>query len=83
MSKKRADNLLYNRPMDRGSSFLLMQLNPAANFLAQNAATRVHVHDTIERTWRHLNFFQFKTYIHCRVPRTECKDCGVKQAKVP
>ena len=41
------------------------------------------MHDTIERTWRHLNFFQFKTYIHCRVPRTECKDCGVKQVKVP
>ena len=42
-----------------------------------------HVHDTIERTWRHLNFFQFKTYLHCRVPRTECEDCGVKQVKVP
>ena len=41
------------------------------------------VHDTIERTWRHLNFFQFKTYIHCRVPRTDCADCGVKQVKVP
>ena len=41
------------------------------------------VHDTIERTWRHLNFFQFKTYIHCRVPRTECEDCGVKQINVP
>ena len=42
-----------------------------------------NVHDTIERTWRHLNFFQFKTYLHCRVPRTECEDCGVKQVKVP
>jgi len=42
-----------------------------------------HVHDTIERTWRHLNFFQFKTYLHCRVPRTECDKCGVKQVKVP
>ncbi len=41
------------------------------------------VHDTIKRTWRHLNFFQFKTYIHCRVPRTACVDCGVKQVKVP
>lgn len=41
------------------------------------------VHDTIERTWRHLNFFQFKTFIHCRVPRTKCEDCGVKQIKVP
>ncbi len=42
-----------------------------------------NVHDTIERTWRHLNFFQFKTYIHCRVPRTDCEDYGVKQVKVP
>jgi len=41
------------------------------------------VHDTIERTWRHLNFFQFKTYLHCRVPRTECEKCGIKQARVP
>lgn len=42
-----------------------------------------HVHDTIDRTWRHLNFFQFKTYLHCRVPRTECERCGVKQVKIP
>ena len=42
-----------------------------------------HVHDTIERTWRHLNFFQFKTYLHCRVPRTNCDKCGVKQVRVP
>ncbi len=41
------------------------------------------VHDTIDRSWRHLNFFQFKTYLHCRVPRTECDECGVKQVKVP
>ena len=50
---------------------------------AKCVKTECSVHDTIERTWRHLNFFQFKTYIHCRVPRTECKDCGVKQVKVP
>lgn len=41
------------------------------------------VHDTLNRTWRHMNFFQFKTYIHCRVPRTKCEDCRVKQVKVP
>ena len=41
------------------------------------------VHDTKERTWRHLNFFQYKAYIHARVPRTDCPDCGVKQVTVP
>ena len=26
-------------------------------------------HDTIERKWRHLNFFQYEAYIHARIPR--------------
>ena len=41
------------------------------------------VHDTKERTWRHLNFFQYKAFIHCKVPRCKCNDHGVKQIKVP
>ena len=49
----------------------------------QCAKLECNAHDTIDRTWRHLNFFQFKTYIHCRVPRTKCESCGVKQVKVP
>jgi len=41
------------------------------------------VHDTKERTWRHLNFFQYETYLHARVPRIKCKNCGIKQVEVP
>ena len=41
------------------------------------------VHDTVKRTWRHLNFFQFETYIHARVPRATCEKCGVHQVQVP
>ena len=41
------------------------------------------VHDTLERTWRHLNFFQYETYLHARVPRIRCGTCGVKQVDVP
>lgn len=41
------------------------------------------VHDTLERTWRHLNFFQYETYLHARVPRVQCGSCGVKQVEVP
>lgn len=29
-----------------------------------------------ERIWRHLNFFQFETYIHGRLPRTYCSQCN-------
>ena len=41
------------------------------------------VHDTLDRTWRHLNFFQYETYLHARVPRIQCGSCGVKQVEVP
>jgi transposase len=40
-------------------------------------------YDTNEKIWRHLNFFQFKTYLHCRVPRVQCKQCGIQQVTVP
>lgn len=41
------------------------------------------IHDTIDKVWRHLNFFEYKTYLHCRVPRVKCDDCGVHQIEVP
>lgn len=41
------------------------------------------VHDSKARTWRHLNFFQYKAFIHCKVPRCDCEDHGIKQINVP
>ncbi len=41
------------------------------------------VHDTKDRTWRHLNFFQYKAFIHCKIPRCNCGDHGIKQIDVP
>jgi transposase len=46
-------------------------------------APRCSVYDTPEKTWQHLNFFQFRTYIHCRVPRVKCEQCGIHQVAVP
>mgnify|MGYP001580396404 CR=1 FL=1 len=40
-------------------------------------------YDTEERTWRHLNFFQYATYLHARVPRVQCETCGIKVVNVP
>ena len=41
------------------------------------------VHDTLDKTWRHLNFFEHRTYLHARTPRTKCDRCGVKLVRVP
>ncbi len=41
------------------------------------------VHDAEVSTWRHLNFFQHQAYLHARVPRTKCAQCGVRKIAVP
>ena len=42
-------------------------------------------YDTKEKSWRHLNFFQYEAYIHAWVPRVNCPNegCGVKRVPVP
>lgn len=40
-------------------------------------------HDSSEKTWRHLNFFQHEAYLHVRTPRVRCDACGVKLVDVP
>jgi transposase len=56
-----------------------------ANFACPVCGAPVPVHDTTEKTWRHLNFFQYEAYLHARVPRVNCPNqgCGVKQIQVP
>lgn len=41
-------------------------------------------YDTEERTWRHLNFFQFETHLRARMPRVRCESCdGVRPVNAP
>lgn len=41
------------------------------------------VHDTSTKTWRHLDFFQHRAYLHARVPRITCPIHGVRQIALP
>lgn len=47
------------------------------------AASGCKAHDTAEKSWRHLNFFQHQAYLHARTPRVRCERCGVKLVQVP
>ena len=40
-------------------------------------------YDTMNKTWRHLNFFEHECYIHARVPRVKLPNGKVKLIKVP
>ncbi|VVM07563.1 hypothetical protein MAMT_01809 [Methylacidimicrobium tartarophylax] len=40
-------------------------------------------HDTVEKRWRHMNCWQYKTQPIARVPRVDCPEHGVRLAEVP
>lgn len=40
-------------------------------------------HDTVTKTWRHLNFFEHEAYLTARVPRVHCDQCGILLVSVP
>jgi transposase len=41
------------------------------------------VHDTVERQWQHLSFFEHTCYLHCAVPRITTTDGKVRTVDVP
>ena len=41
------------------------------------------MHDTVEKRWRHLDFWQHRTELVARVPRVECSEHGVLLTTVP
>jgi transposase len=43
----------------------------------------VHVHDYRPQKWRHMDFWQHKTYLHAEVPRVRCEAGHVLTMEVP
>jgi transposase len=41
------------------------------------------VHDTAEKTWRHLDFFEHQAFLAARVPRVNCGEHGIHLIAVP
>jgi transposase len=40
-------------------------------------------YDTSQKTWRHLNFFQYQCYLHAWIPRIDIGDGKVRQVQAP
>lgn len=62
---------------------LYLDFPPASRFPCPQCQGNCGVYDSDERTWRHLNFFQHKTFLHARQPRIDCPEHGVKTVDVP
>ena len=40
-------------------------------------------HDTVERKWQHLNFFQHTCYLHAKVPKLKQSNGKIKTQAIP
>ena len=64
---------------------LKLDFNPGSKFPAPGADHQLlcAVHDTVEKRWRHLDFFQYETELVARVPRVKTPEGKVVQVEVP
>jgi transposase len=67
-----------------GELHLYLDFARGAKFACpQCGAQELPVYDTVDKCWRHLNFFQYKCFIHFRTPRVKCPECGVRLWDAP
>lgn len=57
---------------------------PGRRFVHPASQQTCPIYDTAERSWRHLNFFQYECYVHAWVPRVDGgAEHGIKTVPVP
>lgn len=57
---------------------------PGSTFICPDCGqSGFKAHDTQQKSWRHLNFFQHEAYLTARVPRVKCDKCGIHLVAVP
>jgi transposase len=62
---------------------LTVDFERGARFADPETGELCPVHDTVQRSWQHLNFFEHKTTIHARVARIKMTSGSVKNVEVP
>ena len=62
---------------------LVIDFERGARFADPDSGELCPVHDTVERSWEHLRFFEHRTTIHARVPRIKTTSGAVKTVEVP
>ncbi|MEO3943958.1 ISL3 family transposase [Gorillibacterium sp. CAU 1737] len=61
---------------------LFMDFERGAEFACPVCGKAAKAHDAQFKEWRHLDFWEWKTFMHVRVPRVRCHSCN-KVTQVP
>lgn len=64
---------------DEKTLHIYIEYRSGAEFNCPNCGKngcKVHDIQDQNRTWRHLDFWQYQTLLHARMPRVKCESCG-------
>jgi len=64
---------------------IYIDFEKGATFLHEEAEIKgeFKAYDTVDKTWRHLNFFEHECYLHARIPRVKINDNETRVIKAP
>ena len=68
---------------ERGAKFIFYNEDGSVWADASGKPIETTAHDTADRTWQHLNFFQYKTYIHAKMPKVSDGEGHCPTVKAP
>src|SRR5207244_1400305 len=74
---------LVEMKQEAGEVHVTVALPASTRWVCPECLAAAPIHDHQERSWRHLDTCQFKTFVHARVPRLNCPRHGIKQLRVP
>ena len=75
-----------NAELDRTTGVFSVQLNfeEGGTFDCGTCGQRgCKAYDTYWKSWRHMDFFEYRTFLHAPSPRVTCPKCGIRQAQLP
>ena len=75
-----------NAELDRATGVFLVQLNfeEGGTFACGACGERgCKAYDAYWKRWRHMDFFEYRTFLHAPSPRVTCPKCGIRQARLP
>lgn len=62
---------------------LKLEARKGLRWACPECETPCAVYDSVEKRWRHLNFFEYECELTAQVPRCRCPEHGVRQVGVP
>lgn len=75
---------IYDVKLDEKKDLhIYVKFKRGTKFECKECGKKCNIHDTVEKTWRHLNFFEHKAFIHAKVPRITCDKHKTHLVEVP